>query len=60
MTDKELQDLIERSFGFSDEQALEELEAAEKEVTEEECTAGNFNALLERIWEIKKRQKPDE
>lgn len=60
MTDQELKELIEKSFGLSDEQALEELEAAEKEVTSTDRKSGNFKALRERINELKVREKPDQ
>lgn len=59
MTDQELRELIEKSFGLSDEQALEELEAAQTEVTPMDRDSGNFKALQERIGELKGREKPD-
>jgi len=60
MTDQELKELIEKSFGLSDEQALEELEAAEKKVTQKDRESGNFKALKERIDELKDRGNPNQ
>ena len=53
MTERELRELIEKSFGLSDEQALEELEAAEREVTQEDRESGDFKALRERLEQLR-------
>lgn len=58
MTDQELRKLIEQSFGFSDEQALEELQAATQEVRKEDCPAGNYEALKTRIKELGMKRNP--
>lgn len=53
LKDEKLKEVLEESFGLADRQNLEEFEAAEKETTEADRRAGNYEALKN---EIEKRE----
>lgn len=48
MKDKKIDNLVQRSYGMAEDQNLEEFEAAEREVTQEDRKASQWEALKKR------------